>query len=282
MSFLVKIVVTLFLFVSSTSVTIAETDSKKLNRKACEENGIHKESAVPAGSEVLDRYNWLAHGLIESSLDNGFILGFEKLKPHDRSAYENLQNKHLGRYSLQSDNPAEKKVRNKLIDRRLNDPKPLMLTHIVEYQAGVDTSLYNAYTKDDGTLLLRTSEVDRSLPNSLHALTEKLVPKLKARISSGDYTHVVFISMGWNNDQGVSICRISALMENTQASLQGEFKPIVVGVTWPSVVFGSAQTETVKKLGHIGSVFNKANDGDELGVFFGNLVLNSINSTGKY
>lgn len=271
-----SVIVTLALWLSSFSLQ-AETDSERLGRKACEFNGVHKQDAVPVDSEVLDRYNWLAHGLIEGGLDNGFILGFEKLKPSDRTAYTNLQSNHLGRYTpLNAGYVDQHKVRNKLLERRLDDGNPLVLTHVLEYKDGGNVPLYNAYTRGDGTFYLKSSELDRNMSNSLHALTDVLVPKLESRLASGDYTHVIFISMGWNNDQGVSICRMSALIEHAEAQLQEKFKPLVIGITWPSVVFGAAKFKVVRKVGHIGSVFNKANDGDEMGVFFGNLILNRL------
>ena len=253
------------------------TDSERLGLTACENNGVRKKINIAEGSEVLHRYNWLAHGLIESSLDNGFILGFEKLEPEDREAYTELQNSLLGRYTSQ--NAAyvgEHKRRNWLIDQRLNDSQPLTLTHAVEYKSRSETSIFNVYSKGDGTFHKESSQIDRTLSNSLRALNENFLPNLQSRVASGDYTHIVFISMGWNNDQGVSICRMNSLMEQTASVLKEDFNPLVVGITWPSVVFGEAKLQTVKWAGHLGSVFNKANDGDEMGVFFGNIILNRL------
>ena len=254
-----------------------QTDSEKLGLTACRTNGVHKQSDIPVGSMVIDRYNWLAHGLIQSSLNNGFILGFEKLEPLDRTVYTNLQNSHLGRYTAQNAGYLdEHKTRNKEIAKRLNDVKPLALTHIAEYKNSNYTPLANVYLKDNGTFHHKSTDIDRSLTNSLNSMNNIFFPSLKSRISSGEYTHIVFMSMGWNNDQGVSICRMSTLMDQTVKQLQNKFKPLVIGVTWPSVIFGSAKTKSVRKIGHFGSVFNKANDGDELGLFFGNMILNRL------
>lgn len=64
--------------------------------------------------------------------------------------------------------------------------------------------------------------------------------KLLSSIAGGGFTHIIFMSHGWNTDFGDAIGQYRAFLtevEKLPAASGGGFKPVFVGVSWPSVWF---------------------------------------------
>jgi len=84
--------------------------------------------------------------------------------------------------------------------------------------------------------------------------------------------------MGWNNDQVESIQRYNKIIKNLKESAKHhnqDFKPLVIGLSWPSV-WGNSTVPVWRQLLHLFSYGNKANDADEIGYTYGNYIINKI------
>ncbi len=91
------------------------------------------------------------------------------------------------------------------------------------------------------------------------------------------YTHVLIMSMGWNNDQVETLWRYNKILDNLAiaAKEQGEpFKPLVFAITWPSAWATISDSSLQKTFSHLFSYWNKANDADEIGYTWLNWVMN--------
>lgn len=114
----------------------------------------------------------------------------------------------------------------------------------------------------------------------LPVLRMDLERRLSAASAAGrPYTHLLIMSMGWVNDQHESIFRFNRILSllNRQARGVGpnDFRPIVLGLTWPSGWLGVENSVIKKRLvGHLSSYFVKANDADEVGYTVANRLIN--------
>lgn len=234
-------------------------------------------------------YNWLAHGYDGETIDDGFVIALEKFWREDIEASGAPEDSYLREFSpTLTDGKKIAMVRNKWLRRAFDDPKPQIVTHIYEFEqqkSGVIKScaLFSTYPASErqmcefGGIANRVSS--RNFTNGMRAIENKFASRLKSRLSSGRYTHVMLMAMGWHNDQRVSICRIDKIISNTKLEMQRmgrRFKPLIIGLTWPSVWFSGSRFETMRKIGHISSIFNKATDSDEVGYLHGNILLNRI------
>jgi len=86
---------------------------------------------------------------------------------------------------------------------------------------------------------------------------ERFKATLGAELASNHYTHVLVIVMGWNTEQSVAIRNFNSLAHRLAMTTSKEFRPYVIGVTWPSKWFGAIAGPF--------SLLNKANDADEIG-----------------
>ena len=80
---------------------------------------------------------------------------------------------------------------------------------------------------------------------------------------SGGYSHVIVIVMGWNTEQIESIQNFNSIVDRLAKTKKSpnEFRPYVIGVTWPSLWSNPLFDSVVKAL----SLINKSDDADELG-----------------
>jgi hypothetical protein len=88
-------------------------------------------------------------------------------------------------------------------------------------------------------------------------------------------THLIVMSTGWNTLQVESIDNyqhwLSHLMQAARNDASRPFRPLVIGLTWPS------EWPLVSTwLGPVVSVFNKENDADELGYVTANVLFHKI------
>ncbi|MFJ4143619.1 hypothetical protein [Pseudomonas sp. NPDC089734] len=117
-----------------------------------------------------------------------------------------------------------------------------------------------------------------------------LETNLTQDLLDGSYTHILVIVMGWNTSQQEAVRNfndltgnvIAASLENkkglqetgtsrnealdTSKTSHGPFRPLVIGVTWPSYWSNS--------IGNVLSYANKAGDADEIGLSWLNKILN--------
>jgi hypothetical protein len=179
---------------------------------------------------------------------------------------------------------------------RLNDKKSMYLSHAVEYQSsnngGIFYNSYNFKNIDDNCVENypnSQSLINMDPPPNLYLRGEKELWKLKKRLktrlksaknSGSPYTHIILMAMGWNNDQPESLYRYNKIVENlinvANSNTRIQFKPFVVGVSWPSVWRGFGSDRISKLAGHLGSYANKSNDADEIGYTILNRVLNNV------
>lgn len=144
----------------------------------------------------------------------------------------------------------------------------------------ISESYYNAYNDDQVRDLSVYIEDGNKV---LYELKDEISLMLKARngVSSAtlsDYTHIFVLMTGWNNIQYQAL----EFYNNTIVNLQKvsdengtDFNPLVVGITWDSV-WGERNANFLKRVFHLSSYFNKANDADEVGFTVVNKMINHI------
>ncbi len=157
----------------------------------------------------------------------------------------------------------------------LNDPKRTFISHIIKYDmhnnnsqrrlAHIEpVSVYSVYRE-----LAKNNFQVKNTYNRSWSEIKALYPKLKAQIKKEKYTHIFLLSMGWNTDQQEAIRNFNSLMgrllEHAYRDKQIIFKPLIIGFTWPS-----------KWYLPVVSILNKANDADEIGVVWMNLLLHRV------
>lgn len=216
-----------------------------------------------SGYNAIGRYE-LGHLKVE-----GIILGFEKMN-NDQNDFTKLSfNQHFTGHRANNMDVADSRNENFL--NVTNDPKKMTLTHIVQFG---DTTeyIYNSYS--DG--YQGNFDYAKGIGELLN-LEEYLVEKFnKASQEGTPYSHILLLSMGWNNDQFQTISHYNSILNNLNALNDEDFNPFVIGVTWPSTWFSRNKSGIVRTLGHGLSYFNKANDADELGYTYLNILVNRV------
>lgn len=233
-------------------------------------------------------YNLLAHGLLkDESIENGFIVSLEKFYSPKGQRYTSPEASYISKFSEKSDgNINVARVRNKWLHRAFNDPKLQIVSHIYEYNKArpkdeKSCALYSTYEASRPQLceLSNASKKihEQTFENGIEALNNVFADRLAKRLSTGQYSHIIVMAMGWNNDQRASICRYKEIVSKTKEAMgSARFDPLVVGFTWPSVWYSNSRSRFLKTIGHLGSIFNKATDSDEIGYLHGNLLLNRV------
>lgn len=165
-----------------------------------------------------------------------------------------------------SSNSESEKTDKWLVGMLKDDSKSMFISHVVDSNKGdVPTLIHNAYeckTESAG------SDKKTICPGfdswkAIARVDEKLRAALKPTpIGEEKYTHVIFLTMGWNTNQVEAVQNFNSLVRELSANAApGSFNPYVVGVTWPSQWdsgwFGTAYRGS--------SLGNKANDADEVG-----------------
>ena len=155
--------------------------------------------------------------------------------------------------------------------RLLDDGKVLFVSHILQVGDRTEPvcAIYNAYAFQEAPQLVvpcsggpAADSPIRAYRNSWDAL-QRLRAALDVRLADPTrYSHVLVITMGWNTDQEEAVRNFNSLTNAAVEAAAPGFKPLVIGVTWPSKWI-SAWLDPVFKLA---SFPNKAHDADELGV----------------
>lgn len=153
------------------------------------------------------------------------------------------------------------------------DERAMVITHIVETTR--DHSIKFPYNMRE----LKFDAKDEDAPKraneiglgALSDVCQKSIPAAlaKGRAEGRPFSHVLVMTMGWVNDQQESVMRFRAIAGQMRkaAAARGDksFRPLVVGISWPSGWLTNSDSPVTRAVGHIGSYFNKANDADELG-----------------
>jgi hypothetical protein len=223
--------------------------------------------------QTIRAYNALGRGKHLDLEEDGYIIGIEKYKREDIGAP--VEGDPARFRSLP--NPTASKLisqQNHEFTKATDDLKAMLVTHIASYFSERHY-LFNAYNCSlKGTLNYKKGY------DALEVLEKDLLERLmQAEDQAKPYSHIFIMSMGWNNDQYVSIYRYNRILENLSdiAEKQGDadFKPLVIGITWPSAWFTIEDSWFKKKvIGHFGSYTNKSNDADEIGYTIMNWFIN--------
>lgn len=223
--------------------------------------------------QTIRAYNALGRGKQLDLIQDGYIIGIEKYERKDIGAPKAGDPE---RFKLLPNPSGDDLIseQNREFAKATDDRKAMLVTHIVSYFPERQY-LFNAYQHSlEGLLNYEEGYA------ALGELEKDLVERLKhAKAKGAPYSHIFIMSMGWNNDQYVSIFRYNSIMKNLVDSAEDQgvtnFKPLVIAITWPSAWFTIEDSWFKKKvIGHFGSYTNKSNDADEIGYTIMNWFMN--------
>ncbi|MDJ0784926.1 MAG: alpha/beta hydrolase [Desulfosarcinaceae bacterium] len=218
---------------------------------------------------TADKLNWTFHRVVEDKEGigyrfPGYLIGIEKSKRERIGMDRSIDSR------LKIDN-FNGKVRKRLV-ARLDDRKQTFVSHIVRYDLAHQSVpriksefLYNIYDIVPHDTSAASSAYDLSW-QTMEALSEEI----RDRLAEEKFTHVFIFAMGWNTDQQEAVRNYNSLYGNLLQVAQenatpGAFKPLFFGFSWPSRWRWPGI-----------SYFNKANDADEIGSVWVNILLNKV------
>ena len=192
----------------------------------------------------------------------GYIVGIEKSPVHTISSGEQVKSK---------EHPNSGFDETKLLE----DPKIMYVSHIIEtygkpYGEG-NCALYNAYYRENNKTPKPPTEYCPDVeklevpPKDAFNSSWKAMDVLSRRINTNisNYTHVIVLTMGWNTVQEEAVRNFNSIGKNLKfAANDEEFKPLFIGVTWPSQWMSDWLEPVIK----IASFPIKAKDADEVGL----------------
>jgi len=224
-------------------------------------------------------HNRLARGMIADTIENGIIVAMEKEQRKRISAEAGIHERYLKSFAeAYPTGTGEIEIRDRFLQSSFSHPKPIYVSHLYAYRDRNSCSLYSVYP-ESRMCAGQKQAAQPGFISGIDALVSAFDSHIKPALTSGRFTHVMFMAMGWHNDQQVSVCRYNAISEATQRAskaMKRPFKPYIVGVTWPSAWFSASPVDFIDTAGHLGSVFNKADDADEVGYLVGNLIANRL------
>ncbi len=160
---------------------------------------------------------------------------------------------------------------DRFLARHLRHDRSLFISHVVSFsEPATPKVLYSLYDADASAAEGKGSQwtdcknmpVPAGTSSTPYADGWKAVKvvrdQLRTDLAEGNYTHVVLISMGWITEQHKAVGNFNSIVGNLKKQVPDgtSFKPYIVGVTWPSTWWGVEAPA---------SLFNKADDADELG-----------------
>lgn len=231
-----------------------------------------KDHPLRKGEEALgtdDKLNWTFHRVVEDKEGigyrfPGYLIGIEKSKRKVIGVNSPIDPK-LKLQNLKGKN------KEKIIEL-LEHPKRMFISHIVRYDFSdqivprIKSKFnYNIYEK----MMKDTSAAGQAYNLSWMAMAD-LKEELKKRILKEKFTHFFVFAMGWNTDQQEAIRNYNSLYGNLMEFAEvnkkkSAFKPLFFGFSWPS----SWRIPVI-------SYFNKANDADEVGAVWINMLINQV------
>lgn len=241
-------------------------------------------SASYAGVQTDRPYQELGRAQHFNLVVPGYVLAIEKrsMYKEDKTLLEGIisaDRPYEPRFIEPTHGDQESKTKDRVFKRATSDliSKVMLVTHItksVRYEGQNYTQyLYNAYEQDlDGQYGFAESFAKVDLMFADMALQLK-----QAKEKGEPFTHVIVMSMGWNNDQVESLYRYNTIIKNVQQEAlahQQAFRPLVICFTWPSVWGGVTDSVIFRTAKHLASYVNKTDDADENGYTWGNWVVN--------
>lgn len=198
---------------------------------------------------------------------DGFIVGIEKSPMDLISDDTDRRMKPVDGAGLNSKEQSEK---------FLHDQKVMFVSHVLSRADGRTCDLYNAYRALAPTAshefnhlcpvpaasISTARQAYRGSWNALDTLRDALTSALK----TGSYDDIVVITMGWNTPQDEAIRNINTLTRNLVMAMSESgkytYRPLVIGVTWPSQWTSSWLDPAVRVI----SFPTKAEDADQVGL----------------
>ncbi|MFC1582265.1 hypothetical protein ACFL4W_01880 [Planctomycetota bacterium] len=217
---------------------------------------------VVLGCAAESHYHELAL-MYQPRLQNGVIVGIEKY-PWDK--VDQKKGIDLLRYRQN----VEKPELSRELQKYVAQSKAMIASHIIEYDNGIRREFYNNYIYSK-----------RNIPGygEGYKQLDRFREYLTLKLGQGKFTHLILISMGWHNDQYESLARYERMV--AQIKIQADaigvnFKPYIVGITWPSSWLHTSGYPDLERAGHALSYFNKAGDADEIGYTIGNYLVHNV------
>ena len=154
------------------------------------------------------------------------------------------------------------------IRRRHDEMRPTFVSHTARYDGARGDSLsvvYSAYA--------RGCRADEDAYDQGWRALLRLRQTLGEMVATYRPTHVLVVCMGWRVDQHEGIHDTAKVLERmrraARAEAHGDFRPLVAMITWPS-------NWAWGPLGEVASYFTKANDADEVGMLWVNLLVHRV------
>ncbi len=252
-----------------------------------------REERSLATSGVIARY----HALLNTPYSHpfsgaGYLIGIEKSPrtrigaPEKGPDFERLQAPHkVPEGGLTRDLDQQQRTFTAVMD----DPKVMFVSHILRYGQSPDTAKsttdlhYSAYSQTAFGQTPDSPRLNESYARGWNALADletQIGADLAAASDAGrPFTHLMLLSMGWNNDQFEALERYNAIYQHSTrwAAAQGRaFNPMVIGLTWPSVWGGLSPNDLANRALHLGSYATKSMDADEIGFGIANHIVNAM------
>jgi hypothetical protein len=206
-----------------------------------------------------------------------FVLGIEKPREKTPAHFEG-EKKCLGRDfsldALRNSSPKSYKTACQV----MNDPRPLLLTHIVEFQAGIQSGVlskpcyhFNVYQSGERCPQIEPTEVMSKTRGYDYSMAVDSINSLKSRIdevlAKEKISHVFLMSTGWNTQQDESLYNYLDWVDVISKAAGKPFNPLVVAITWES-----GWDRFFRPAG----VVTKGNDADEIGLTWVNRLLHDV------
>ncbi len=215
---------------------------------------------------------------------DGYIIGIEKRPRKDVAMSPQIVNerKRFSTINIPDSHPTKTdkemkrfkrnvQIRNKKFTNYISDNSIMFVSHVASYfedNVRRPEFLYNSY---------KIYKDDRLDYEHGYGALKKLGEDLKRRLENKAYTHIILFCMGWNNNQEESIYRYNTIVANLQnIAPEKDFKPIIIGFTWPSVWFSIEDSWLKKNALFLASYFTKQDDADEIGVTIANWVTHNV------
>jgi hypothetical protein len=240
--------------------------------------------------------HWKAHTLVETPQGiglrfPGYIVGVEKsVGASEKSWYEAQE---FTWQTSQFFTACEKGSNRKI----LNDSHRTFVSHIARFTLASNTAvpyiatefLHNAYEADStktNSLSAHVFDVDASLREnsfeSLRKLKNAIGRDCMAAKKSRPISHVFVYAMGWQTPESEAIDNFNSLYGNLLEAARhhdgfSEFNPLIVGISWPSVSSEGSFPNVLGMIWHAWAGYRtKADDADEVGMIWGNLLINDV------
>ncbi|MFT7618218.1 MAG: hypothetical protein ACI97A_001859 [Planctomycetota bacterium] len=170
-------------------------------------------------------------------------------------------------------------LRNKIFKKYANDKKIPIVTQVyeafrpqvIDTDRYVSVDLFNAHDRDGSGVIGKT----RFRYDESFTALELFRRRFDVQVRDGKHTHVVLLALGWHVDQVEAVHIYNLLIKNMKEHSQGEFRPLVVGLTWPSAWL-QGLIQPLDLLGHVFSYFDKSQDADAIGSTIAAYLLHNI------